>query len=86
MSPRPARQSDVARALGRLLHRPAFAWAPSPILRLAIGECALVALFSQKALPKRLLEAGFAFRFPELEAALRHILPSLLAPRPVARS
>lgn len=82
-SPRPARQIDVALTLGRLLHRPALAWAPSPILRLVIGECALVTLFSQKALPKRLLEAGFAFRFPELETALRDILPGMVSPHPV---
>lgn len=73
-APGPARQIEVARAVGRALRRPALAWAPAPVLRLILGECAQVALASQKAAPVRLREAGFTFRFPELQAALDQIL------------
>ena len=73
-APAPARQLDVARALGRVLRRPALARAPALALRLLLGECAGVILASQRARPVRLLGAGFRFRFPELEPALREIL------------
>ncbi len=73
-APNPARQIEVARAVGRALRRPALAWAPAPALRLLLGECAQVVLSSQKALPARLQEAGFTFLHPELEPAVRQIL------------
>lgn len=73
-APEPARQIDVARALGRVLHRPSLVPAPAFALRLLFGECAGVILASQRARPARLLEAGFSFRFPALEPALREIL------------
>jgi len=79
-SPNPARQVEVARAVGRALRRPALAWAPAPALRLFLGECAQVVLSSQKASPVRLRKAGFRFLYPELEPALRQIL----APEPSA--
>jgi uncharacterized protein (TIGR01777 family) len=73
-APEPARQVQVARALGRVLRRPALARVPAVALRLVLGEFADVALGSQRARPKRLLEAGFTFQFPDLEAALRQIV------------
>jgi uncharacterized protein (TIGR01777 family) len=73
-APNPARQIDVARILGKLLGRPALAPAPAFAARLLLGEFANVVLFSQKAVPRRLLEAGFTFRFPDLQGALRDIL------------
>ena len=73
-APQPARQIDVARALGRVLRRPTLARIPAFALRLVLGEFASVALGSQRARPRRLLEAGFTFKLPELQAALREIL------------
>jgi len=73
-APEPARQIQLARTLGRVLRRPALARVPALALRLVLGEFAGVALGSQRAHPRKLLEAGFDFRFPELESALREIL------------
>jgi len=74
-SPEPVTFRELARTLGRVLGRPAFLPMPAPVLRLAFGEMAQETLLSgQRALPKRLLEAGFRFRFPRLEEALRHLL------------
>jgi NAD dependent epimerase/dehydratase family enzyme len=40
-----------------------------------LGEMAdALLLASARVLPNRLQEAGYEFRFPELEAALRHVL------------
>ncbi len=74
-SPEPVTFRELARTLGRVLGRPAFLPVPALALRLAFGEMAQETLLSgQRALPKRLLEAGFQFRFPRLEEALSHLL------------
>jgi uncharacterized protein (TIGR01777 family) len=71
VSPDPVRQRDFARILGRALRRPSCVPAPAAALRLLFGEMADEALLaSQRALPKRALAAGFAFRHPELQPFL----------------
>ena len=69
-APQPATMDDFAEALGRALHRPSWARVPAAALRLAVGEFADVLLTGQRAVPKKLLDAGFRFRFPDLHAAL----------------
>ena len=68
--------SDLtATLLGRVLGRPTVAPAPAFALRLAFGEMAdATVLASARVRPQRLLDAGFRFRFPRLEDALRHVL------------
>ena len=73
-APNPLRNADFARALGRVLRRPAFLPTPAFALRLLFGEMASVLLGGQRALPKRLLDLGFSFRFPEAESAMRDLL------------
>ena len=72
-SPNPVRQADMARTLARIAGRPAPTRTPAFAVRLALGELASVVLASQRMVPKRLLDAGFAFRFPDLENALKDI-------------
>ncbi|MBS7661892.1 TIGR01777 family protein [Pseudomonas lalucatii] len=73
-APQPVRNADFARALGRALHRPAILPAPAFVLRVVLGELSGLLLGGQRALPVRLEEAGFAFRFTDLDAALEDIL------------
>jgi len=73
-SPNPVRNRALARALGRALHRPAFMKAPASLLRLVLGEFAGVVLEGQKVLPQRLLNAGFEFLYPTIDAALEDLL------------
>jgi len=70
------RQVEFARALGRVLNRPAWLPAPRFALRLVLGRDMAndLLLASQRADPVRLRETGFTFRFPTLEPALRHVL------------
>lgn len=64
-----------ARALGRVLWRPAILPAPKRALRTALGEMAdEMLLASCRLAPARLQAAGFRFRWPDLEPALRHLL------------
>ena len=73
-APNPVRNRDLARALGRVLHRPAWLPAPGFMIRLAMGELAESLLTGQRVIPKRLLDAGFKFNFPTIEAALKDLL------------
>jgi uncharacterized protein (TIGR01777 family) len=77
VAPNPVRNSDFAHIAGRILHRPSFLPAPPSMLRLALGEMAdALLLASQRAVPERLLQSGYPFRFAEIEPALRAMLSS----------
>jgi len=74
-APAPVTSRHFARALGRAVRRPAVLPAPALGIKLLWGQMGEeVLLFGQRALPARLLAAGFEFRYPELEAALAHEL------------
>jgi uncharacterized protein len=71
-APNPVTSRTFASTLGRVLNRPAGIPVPAAALRLAFGEMADGALLSSAhVLPARLQESGYAFRYPELEGALR---------------
>ena len=70
-APNPVRNSELVGGLARLLKRPAVIPVPKFALRLAVGELAGEALGGQCALPARLSAAGFEFRHPTLDEALR---------------
>lgn len=73
-APVPLTNAAFSRLLGRQLRRPALIPTPAFALRLAFGEMATIILDGQRAVPKRLLEAGFTFRFPEAGPALKDLL------------
>jgi len=73
-APNPVTYAEFGRVLGRVLGRPSWLPVPAWALRLALGEVASTVLESQRALPRRLLDLGFQFRFPTAEAALRDLL------------
>jgi uncharacterized protein (TIGR01777 family) len=73
-APHPARQKDVVAALARAAHRPALLPAPRLALRVVLGEFADDILDSQRVLPRRLIDAGFTFRHPELAGASDWVL------------
>ncbi len=73
-APSPVRQIEFARALGKVLHRPAFAPAPAFVLKLALGGFSVELLSSKRVLPEATRGSGYEFRFPELGPALDDIL------------
>lgn len=75
VSPYPVRNEQFAHALGHALHRPAVLRAPATAVRLLMGESSVLVLGGQRALPKRLEESGFGFRWYDLEEALADVLP-----------
>jgi len=75
VSPKPVTNRDFTKALGRAVHRPALFPVPAFALRLMFGEMAdAVLLSSQRAMPRRLLEAGFRFVHEDVDDALRAAL------------
>ena len=75
VSPNPVRNADFAAITARVLGRKTGPALPALFLRLLLGEMAdEFALASRRIEPRRLLDSGYQFRFPELEDALRHEL------------
>jgi uncharacterized protein (TIGR01777 family) len=75
-APAPVTNKAFGQALGRALHRPAFAPTPAFALRLMLGEVADVIVNGQRVLPGRPLALGYSFLYPNLDGALAEILKS----------
>lgn len=75
-APEPLTNADFGRTLAKVLQRPYWLPAPAFALRLLLGEMSTMVLDGQRAVPSRLLAAGFRFRFPRAEAALWDIFKS----------
>lgn len=73
-APEPIRNIDFAKSLGKVLNRPAIMPAPAFLIRLFAGEFGETLLNSCRAVPKRLLKAGYEFRYPELIDTLKDIV------------
>jgi hypothetical protein len=75
VAPTPVTNREFTRALGRVLRRPTIFPMPAVVARLAFGEMAdELLLSSARVVPRKLRESGYAFREPDLETALRHLL------------
>jgi uncharacterized protein (TIGR01777 family) len=72
-SPNPVRNRDLAKALGKALHRPSFIPAPGFMVKWVLGEFGSVILEGQRVIPRRLLENGFVFQHADIEKALKGI-------------
>ena len=73
-APHPVRNWELTRALGQALHRPTLLPAPAFMMRLILGELADALLSGQRVIPQKLLDAGFRFKFPTIEEALKDLL------------
>jgi uncharacterized protein (TIGR01777 family) len=73
-SPNPVRNRDLAKALGKTLRRPSFFPAPGFMVKLVLGEFGSVILEGQRVIPRRLLESGFVFQYPDIDKALQSIV------------
>jgi uncharacterized protein (TIGR01777 family) len=69
-APAPVSNAEFTKALGRRLHRPTVFAVPGFAARIALGEFSEDVLTGQRARPARLLDAGFEFTHPTLDAAL----------------
>lgn len=73
-SPAPVSNKAFTRALARALSRPAFFRVPCSALKLAMGEAAELLCEGQSVVPKKLLERGFQFSYPDINDAMTAII------------
>lgn len=73
-SPGAVRQIDFVRAMARVLHRPARFPAPAWLVRLVLGEQAVLLLGSRRVAPARATSLGYTFRYTTIDAALDDVL------------
>jgi uncharacterized protein (TIGR01777 family) len=74
-APNPVTNHDWSKALGRAVHRPAVLPIPGLAVEVKYGrEFGKVAQGGQRVLPKRTEELGYAFKFPEIDEALRNLV------------
>lgn len=77
VAPEAVDNKTFARTLGHVLHRPAVVPVPAFAISAAFGQMGKeTVLASQNVVPKKLLDAGFAFEHPTLESTLRAELAS----------
>jgi uncharacterized protein (TIGR01777 family) len=74
VAPAPVNNAKFTRVLASTLRRPAIFPVPPFMLRLGLGELASVLLGSQRVLPRAAESAGYRFKHPSLQGALREIL------------
>ena len=75
VAPHPVRNEDLTRMMAHLLKRPAMFPVPAFALKLLLGEMGEVLLLgSQRTVPEKLMKAGYEFRFPDVEEALKRAL------------
>jgi uncharacterized protein len=73
-APKPVTNAQFTQALGKTLNRPALFRVPGFVLRMRFGDVAGMLLSGQRCVPKVLHEAGFEFKFEDIEAALADIV------------
>jgi len=73
-APNPVRMADLSQALGEVMNRPSWLPVPGFAIEALLGDGAMVVLEGQQVLPKRTLETGFEYKYPNLQSALAQIL------------
>ena len=61
------------RALAHALHRPYWFRTPAFFLEALLGEMSTLVIEGRYSSPKRLMESGYQFRFPTVEAAFQDL-------------
>ncbi|MCD9615462.1 TIGR01777 family oxidoreductase [Chryseobacterium gleum] len=75
VSPQHATNKELTKKIAKVLGKPL--WMPNVpgfVLKLIFGELASVILEGSRASSQKILDAGFHFKFPDLEKALRDLL------------
>ncbi|BAY44057.1 hypothetical protein SAMD00079811_16510 [Scytonema sp. HK-05] len=75
-APHPVRMAQLTQTMGKVMNRPSWLPVPAFALEALLGDGAMVVLEGQQVVPKRTLESGFKYNYPNLEPALVKILKS----------
>ncbi|WEK55090.1 MAG: TIGR01777 family oxidoreductase [Candidatus Cohnella colombiensis] len=73
VAPEHVSNDEFGRVLGKVMRRPHWFHVPGWLMKAVLGEMSTLVLTGQRASPRKALDAGFSFTFPQLEDALREI-------------
>ncbi|HRA67294.1 MAG TPA: DUF1731 domain-containing protein, partial [Caldilinea sp.] len=73
-APNPVTNQEFGQIVGEVLGRPSFVPAPGFAMKAVFGEMSVVLLEGQRAIPQKLLDLGFKFKFETAQAAVRALL------------
>ncbi|MEH1784465.1 TIGR01777 family oxidoreductase [Nostoc sp.] len=73
-APNPVRMADLSQTLGQVMNRPSWLPVPAFAIEALLGDGAIVVLEGQQVIPKRTVETGFEYKYPNLQSALTQIL------------
>tara|TARA_R110002167_G_scaffold118753_13_gene295518 strand:+ start:418 stop:1326 length:909 start_codon:yes stop_codon:yes gene_type:complete len=73
-APNPVSNTVFSKSLASELHRPCIFKVPAFVLKLVMGEMSDLLIYGQHVSPKRLLDAGFQFRYTHIDQAFKNVL------------
>ena len=73
-APNPETNREFGKQAARILHRPSFNTAPAFMIKLIVGEMAAVVLEGRRALPDKLINAGYRFKYIHSNDAWKDVL------------
>ncbi len=73
VAPHPVQMKELAKVIGKTLHRPSLFPVPGFVLQAVMGEASVEITKSQRVLPARLTDAGYQFKFSDITYALKEI-------------
>ncbi len=74
VSNNPVTMSDFGKAISNVTKRPILMKVPEFVLNTVLGEQAIIVTKGQNAIPRKLIESGFEFKFMNLADAIRNLL------------
>ena len=74
VSPYPLTYEDLAKSMGKVLHRPSLLRFPKPVLHLFLGERSNLLLHGQRVIPKHFIESSFHYKYPQIDIALEELV------------
>ncbi|GGG76646.1 TIGR01777 family oxidoreductase [Paenibacillus radicis (ex Gao et al. 2016)] len=75
-APEPVTNEDFGRALGKAFHKPHWFPVPAFLMKTVLGEMSSLLLDGQRAIPRKALELGFQFRYPDVDSAMKELAGS----------
>ncbi|MBN3876452.1 MULTISPECIES: thylakoid membrane protein ThyD [unclassified Nostoc] len=73
-APNPVRMADLSQTMGQVMNRPSWLPVPAFAIEALLGDGAIVVLEGQQVIPKRTVQTGFEYKYPNLQSALTQIL------------